>query len=79
MVKGEGRLPVLGILNVGAQHFGNAPGLRKTAARAVRGVPIEHLGNLTQPSVAKVRAQCIEKLIRPAAGLFGMPVHLYIS
>src|SRR5215813_6358048 len=44
-----------------AQHFGDAPGLGKTAARAVRLVGSEDLADLADCSVAQMRLKALEK------------------
>src|SRR5580658_3527723 len=68
IVQREGRPAIFGILDVRPKDFRHAPRLRKTASRPMWRVAVEDFRDLAQTGLANVRAQRIEKLIRPTPG-----------
>src|SRR5580704_6258270 len=59
--------------------FRNAPGLRDTASREMRGVSIEHFGNLSQSSLREMFTQGLQKALHAVAHFGRIAVHFRIG
>src|SRR5271165_5044279 len=64
------------ILDVSSKNFRHAPGLGYTAARQLRGVAVEDLRDVSEPTVTEMLSQRRQPFARLATGGFTSTVHL---